>query len=383
MPGPARILVVEDEARIAEVVQSYLERAGAHGRDGRRRAKKPSPTSRAVGPTSSSSTSVCRACPARRCAAVSGPSSDVPIIMLTAKDAEEDLVNGLQLGADDYITKPFSPRELTARVRALLRRARPNEVPQADVLERAGGRLVVDSARRRVTLDGELVELTESEFRLLQTLARFPGRVYTRFELVEQGAGHEYEGYERTIDAHVKNLRRKLGDDARVAAARPHGLRPRLRLRRGPAVIDRRRARRPQRLRPACAHASRHRAPRHRRRGRSSCCRGQRRFDNYLQQVQGARNDAVVSVAQPPTRRRTAGTPPPSTRSVRSRLSQQRRRRRVLAPTAGCSSPSRVVTWARGLMGAARAWAAAAEGARRRIAGGHVAASGDQGPTSP
>jgi DNA-binding response OmpR family regulator len=142
--------------------------------------------------------------------------SDVPIIMLTAKDGEEDLVRGLQLGADDYLTKPFSPRELTARVRALLRRARSEEEPQADVLERAGGRLVVDSARRRATLDGAPVDLTESEFRLLQTLARFPGRVYTRFELVDKVQGYQYEGYERTIDAHVKNLRRKLGEDARA-----------------------------------------------------------------------------------------------------------------------------------------------------------------------
>ena len=141
--------------------------------------------------------------------------SDVPIIMLTAKDGEEDLVKGLQLGADDYLTKPFSPRELTARVRALLRRARSDDEPQADVLERAGERLVVDSARRRATLDGAPVDLTESEFRLLQTLARFPGRVYTRFELVDKVQGYQFEGYERTIDAHVKNLRRKLGEDAR------------------------------------------------------------------------------------------------------------------------------------------------------------------------
>jgi two-component system, OmpR family, response regulator RegX3 len=215
MAGPARILVVEDEARIAEVVQSYLEGQGhvvdraATGES----ALAAFARSRAdlvvldLGLPGMSGEDVCRRLRS---------DSDVPIIMLTAKDAEEELVRGLQLGADDYITKPFSPRELTARVRALLRRARPDEVPQADVLERAGGRLVVDSARRRVALDGGSVDLTESEFRLLQTLARFPGRVYTRAELVERLQGMEFEPYERTIDAHIKNLRRKLADDARA-----------------------------------------------------------------------------------------------------------------------------------------------------------------------
>ena len=139
----------------------------------------------------------------------------MPVLVLTARDLTADKVTGLDTGADDYLTKPFSPRELTARVRALLRRARSDDEPQADVLERAGGRLVVDSARRRATLDGAPVDLTESEFRLLQTLARFPGRVYTRFELVDKVQGYQFEGYERTIDAHVKNLRRKLGEDAR------------------------------------------------------------------------------------------------------------------------------------------------------------------------
>jgi len=214
MTAPVRILVVEDEAHIAEVVQSYLEREGhmvawaASGEDAlddfdRRR---PDLVVLDLNLPGISGEDVCR-----RIRAV----SDVPIIMLTARDGEEDLVKGLELGADDYLTKPFSPRELTARVRALLRRARSDETPQADLLERAGGRLVLDIARRRVTLDGEPVELTESEFRLLQTLARFPGRVYTRFELVEKVQGYEYEGYERTIDAHVKNLRHKLGEDAR------------------------------------------------------------------------------------------------------------------------------------------------------------------------
>ena len=216
MGSPIRILVVEDETRIAEVVQSYLEREGhmvdraATGEDAlddfsRRR---PDLVVLDLGLPGISGEEVCRRIRA---------GSDVPIIMLTAKDGEGDLVRGLELGADDYLTKPFSPRELTARVRALLRRARSDNEPQADVLERAGGRLVVDSARRRVTLDGRGVDdLTESEFRLLQTLARFPGRVYTRFELVGKVQGYGFEGDERTIDAHVKNLRHKLGEDARA-----------------------------------------------------------------------------------------------------------------------------------------------------------------------
>ena len=212
MSVPARILVVEDEARIAEVVKGYLEAQGhtvdwaSNGEDALATAasRRPDLVVLDLGLPGMPGEEVCRRLRAE---------SDVPIIMLTAKDAEEDLVRGLQLGADDYVTKPFSPRELTARVRALLRRAHADAVPQADVLERAGGRLVVDSARRRVTLDGAPVELTESEFRLLQALARFPGRVYTRSELVERLQGMEFEPYERTIDAHIKNLRAKIEAD--------------------------------------------------------------------------------------------------------------------------------------------------------------------------
>jgi two-component system, OmpR family, response regulator RegX3 len=175
-----RILLVEDEARIAEVVGQYLERDGhmvvwkATGEDALDDAARrlPDLVVLDLGLPGISGEDVCRKL---------RELSDVPIIMLTARDGEQDLLRGLELGADDYLTKPFSPRELTARVRALLRRAHTDETPQADVIERAGGRLSIDSARRRVKVDGELVELTESEFRLLQTLARFPGRVYTRF----------------------------------------------------------------------------------------------------------------------------------------------------------------------------------------------------------
>jgi len=139
--------------------------------------------------------------------------SDVPIIMLTAKGEEEDRIAGLELGADDYLVKPFSPRELVARVRALLRRAHVDSEPQRDRL--VFGDLEVDVTGHKAFLHGNELELTASEFKLLTTLARYPGRVYSRMELVEKVLGYDFEGYERTIDSHVKNLRAKLEDDPR------------------------------------------------------------------------------------------------------------------------------------------------------------------------
>ena len=140
-------------------------------------------------------------------------SSDIPIIMLTAKGEVEDRIIGLELGADDYLVKPFSPRELVARVRALLRRAHIDSEPQREVLE--FGDLTVDVSGHKVLVKGEEIDLTASEFKLLTTLSRYPGRVYTRMELVEKVLGYDFEGYERTIDSHVKNLRAKIGDDPR------------------------------------------------------------------------------------------------------------------------------------------------------------------------
>jgi two-component system, OmpR family, response regulator RegX3 len=139
--------------------------------------------------------------------------SDVPIIMLTAKGEEEDRITGLELGADDYLVKPFSPRELVARVRALLRRAHVESEPQRDRLVFA--ELEIDVAGHKAFLGGEELDLTASEFKLLTTLCRYPGRVYSRMELVEKVLGYDFEGYERTIDSHVKNLRAKLEDDPR------------------------------------------------------------------------------------------------------------------------------------------------------------------------
>lgn len=139
--------------------------------------------------------------------------SNVPIIMLTAKGEVEDRIIGLELGADDYLVKPFSPRELVARVRALFRRTYSEPDTTVDVLDY--GTLTIDISGHKILINNEEVDLTASEFKLLTTLARYPGRVYTRMELVEKVLGYDFEGYERTIDSHVKNLRAKLGDDPR------------------------------------------------------------------------------------------------------------------------------------------------------------------------
>ena len=137
--------------------------------------------------------------------------SEVPIIMLTARVEETDKLIGLELGADDYVTKPFSPRELVARVRSVLRRVQGNPV-SSDVL-RADG-LVLDRSAHAVSLRGEPVELTPSEFAILNVLMENAGRVMTRLQLIDKALGYSYEGYERTIDAHIKNIRQKIRDDS-------------------------------------------------------------------------------------------------------------------------------------------------------------------------
>jgi len=139
--------------------------------------------------------------------------SEVPIIMLTARAEEEERLAGLELGADDYVTKPFSPRELSARVRAVLRRVQREPLPREPVLQR--GDLVVDLRKRAVFLAGRRVHLTPTEFRILALLAREPGRAFTRDEILDRAFGDHFEGFDRTVDAHISNLRRKLGDDPR------------------------------------------------------------------------------------------------------------------------------------------------------------------------
>jgi DNA-binding response OmpR family regulator len=209
---PRRILLVEDEKSIREAVCAYLEREGywvTSAADGQVALEQFSKNRFDLVVLDLmlpkvSGEQVCR---------VIRDASDVPIIMLTAKGELEDRVKGLELGADDYLVKPFSPRELVARVRALMRRAKVTEEPQRDRL--VFGQLEIDIAGHKAIAGGQELDLTASEFKLLTTLSRYPGRVYSRMELVEKVLGYDFEGYERTIDSHVKNLRAKLDDDPR------------------------------------------------------------------------------------------------------------------------------------------------------------------------
>ncbi|HET6864716.1 MAG TPA: response regulator transcription factor [Solirubrobacteraceae bacterium] len=207
-----RVVVVDDEQSVQEVVRAYLEKDGYHvfvagtATDGLALAEriKPGLIVLDLMLPDRAGEDVAREIRTR---------SDVPILMLTAKASEEERVAGLSLGADDYLVKPFSPRELVARVRAILRRSQGPEAPLVETLRFADGSLEIDTVGHEVKRDGAVVDLTPNEYKLLVTLARFPGRVYSRFELINHVQGYEYEGYERTIDAHVKNLRKKIEPD--------------------------------------------------------------------------------------------------------------------------------------------------------------------------
>jgi two-component system OmpR family response regulator len=140
---------------------------------------------------------------------------DVPVIILTSRSSEEDRVVGFALGADDYVVKPFSPRELVSRVKAVLKRARRDDLSDAGPISFEQGRLVLDGRRYEARCGGKPVSLTPAEFKVLFALASNPDRVMTRSELVDKALGYQFEGYERSVDAHVKNIRQKLGDDPR------------------------------------------------------------------------------------------------------------------------------------------------------------------------
>jgi DNA-binding response OmpR family regulator len=206
----ATVLIVEDERKLRDLVRSYLEQAGF--------------TVLSTGSGAEAITMAAAAAPdlvvldlglpdvggdtvARELRAT----GSVPIVMLTARSTEEDRIAGLELGADDYLTKPFSPRELVLRVQAVLRRGGP--VVAQGVASYGSGVLVIDEPRRTVMVRGAAADLTPTEWGVLGALATVPGRVYSRYELINRVRGYEFEGYERTIDSHVKNLRRKIEAD--------------------------------------------------------------------------------------------------------------------------------------------------------------------------
>jgi len=138
---------------------------------------------------------------------------DIPIIMLTSKSSEEERIAGFALGADDYVVKPFSPRELVYRVKALLKRALKEDLSSVEPMSFSNGSLMIDGHSYTVKKHGEAVAITPTEFKVLFTLASAPGKVFTREELVDKALGYQFEGYERSIDAHIKNIRHKIEDD--------------------------------------------------------------------------------------------------------------------------------------------------------------------------
>lgn len=205
-----KILIIEDEQQIARLVRLYLEEAGfqaAEVRDGSQaiyafRHEQPDLVILDLNLPGMDGLDVCRALHRE---------SDVPVIMVTARSEEADRLIGLEIGADDYIVKPFSPREVVARVRAVLRRTSRSQSPPE--LVRVGS-LTLDLAGYRATVGEQTLTLTPSEFEILSALARNAGRVLTRLQLLDETQGVAYEGYERTIDQHIKNLRRKMEDEA-------------------------------------------------------------------------------------------------------------------------------------------------------------------------
>jgi two-component system alkaline phosphatase synthesis response regulator PhoP len=207
----ATILIIEDEVELIRVLQSYLEQANYKVDSAEKgdvglslwSQKKPDLVILDLNLPGMDGLDVAREI--RR-------KADTPIIMVTARVEETDRLIGLELGADDYITKPFSPREVVARVRAVLRRSGKTK-EASDVLRM--GSLEIDLGGHEVTREDERVELTPTEFTLLETLASQPGRVFSRLQLLEATQGAAYEGYERTIDAHIKNLRAKIEPDVK------------------------------------------------------------------------------------------------------------------------------------------------------------------------
>jgi len=206
------VFIVEDDKKIARVVKAYLESAGFRvmhfekGKDAIESALKEFPLAVILD---------------LMLPDMSGEDvfqglkevGDFPIIMLTAKSSEEERLAGFALGSDDYVVKPFSPRELVYRIKAVLKRAQKKDLDDTEPMSFNNGLLTIDGQSYQVKKKGVLVNLTPTEFKIIFTLASTPNKVFTRGELVENALGYQFEGYERSVDAHIKNIRQKIGDD--------------------------------------------------------------------------------------------------------------------------------------------------------------------------
>jgi DNA-binding response OmpR family regulator len=207
-----KIFVVDDEQLIIDVLLAYLEREGyevysaTNGADALKKIREIKPDFLILDLMlpDISGEEICRQV---------RQNSDVPILMLTAKTAEDDRIQGIVIGADDYVTKPFSPREVVVRVQAILRRV--GKLNQQNKMSFNSGELVLDLPSYEVIVRGESVDLTPIEFKLLAGMAKHPGRVYSRMDLLEKVQTDVYEGYERSIDVHIKNLRKKIEMDTK------------------------------------------------------------------------------------------------------------------------------------------------------------------------
>lgn len=208
---PRRILVVDDNAKIVEVLAAYLQAEG-YDVDTAPDGEAALAAARSHRPDLALLDVMLPGIDGIELTRRFQKEWDLPVILVTARVEEIDRLIGLEVGADDYITKPFSPREVIARVKAVLRRSCRDSGSDAQATISLDG-LEMDPSKRTVTVDAEPVDLTRTEFDLLYSLASHPGRVYSRLQLLEIVSGDAFEGYERTVDAHVKNLRRKLGDD--------------------------------------------------------------------------------------------------------------------------------------------------------------------------
>lgn len=208
-----KIFIVDDEVKILEVVKSYLEHEGftvitetnSNNVLNTFKNEKPDLIILDLMLPGLSGEELCKKI---------RQISDVPILMLTAKVQESDRINGFSIGADDYLIKPFSPRELVMRVKAILRRI-SDDVPLADVISFNNDDLIIDLKAHIVKKKGNMANLTPNEFKILKFLIRNPNRAFTREELIEKIMGFDYEGFDRTIDAHIKNLRQKIEDDTK------------------------------------------------------------------------------------------------------------------------------------------------------------------------